>query len=177
MRRESIEVIPGHGDGAQPEGGDRPLSMLEAALFFGVLSLIVDGFGAVVGRVSGIGVSLCLCGTFLVTLAFCAAAGFVAARYTAVVNGVWAGIMVAALDAVFGQLIYFVALPEARELSLLGSQVPDGVASGAIGFAIIFTVIIGAIVTIIIGAFWGFIGAAISHLGVFRPQTTFVEEY
>lgn len=49
----------------------------EPATFFGTLVLILDGV-----------------------------AGFVAARYIAVVNGVWAGIMVASLDTVFGQLMF-----------------------------------------------------------------------
>ena len=177
MQRQPAKGLPGHADDAHATEGDRPMSMLEAALFFGVLAIIVDGIGAVVGRLSGTAGGLCVCGTFLATLAFCAAAGFVAARYTVVVNGVWAGIMVAALDSVFGQLIYLVALPSYRELSLRGSQLPEGVSSGALTFAIVFTVIVGAIFTILGGAFWGFIGAALSHLRVFRPQAAYAEDY
>ena len=177
MQRQPIGANPGHGAGAPPEGGDRPLTMLETALFFGVLALIFDGVGAVIGRASGAGMPLCLCGTFLVTLALCAAAGFVGARYTAVVNGVWAGIMVAALDAVFGQLIYLAVLPGYRELALRGSQLPEGVSSGALTFAIVSTVVIGAVFTILGGAFWGFIGAALSQSRAFRPKTAYAEEY
>ena len=120
---------------------------------------------------------LCLCGSFLITLALCTGAGFVGARYTAVVNGVWAGITVAALDSVFGRLIYLAVLPEYRELSLRGARLPEGVGGGALTFAIVFTVIVGAIFTILGGAFWGFIGAALSQSRAFRPQTVYTDEY
>lgn len=155
------------------EQGERPMSMLEAALFFGVLVLILDAIGAVIGRATGLHVPVLVCANVFIY----AATGFVAARYTATVNGVWAGIMVASLDSVFGQMIYLAILPGYRELLTTSAAAQRIIPIGIIGVVIVLYVIVLAITTVIIGAFWGFLGAAIAQTGPFRPKYRYIDEY
>jgi hypothetical protein len=176
MQRDPAKMAYGYAESRPGESDDQPMSMLEAAIFFGVLSLILDGIGVVIARVAGINFIAVLCLGSFVTTIMIVATGFVAARYTAVINGVWGGIMVAAINSVFSQLILLAGLPEYRELMLRGSQSSGTVATGsAIGMAL--GVVLGAIGTIISGAFFGFIGAAISQLGIFRPRIEHGDEY
>lgn len=176
MQRDPAKMAYGYAQSRRAERDDQPMSMLEAAIFFGVLSLILDGIGAVIVRVTGIPFLLFGCLGGLATILIIMATGFVAARYTATINGVWAGIMVAAINSVFGQLIFIAAIPEYRELAFSGSQTGNAVSTAsAIGMAL--GVVIGALGTIIGGAFFGFIGAAFSRLGVFRPQVEYGDEY
>src|SRR5262245_38441271 len=106
MQRDPAKMAYGYVQPTRAEQSDQPMSMLEAAIFFGAFSLILDGIGAVIGRIVGISFLPILCLLGLLHIAFVAAAGFVAARYTTTINGVWAGIMVAAINSVFGQLIF-----------------------------------------------------------------------
>jgi hypothetical protein len=176
MQRDPAKMAYGYAQSKRAARDEEPMSMLEAAIFFGVLSLIIDGIGAVIARVTGIPFLLFACLGGLATTLIIMVTGFVAARYTATINGVWAGVMVAAINSVFGQLIFIAALPEYRELMLSGSQTGDTVGTAsAIGMAL--GVVIGAIGTIIGGAFFGFIGAAFAQLGIFRPKVEYIDEY
>src|SRR5688572_22587700 len=87
MQHDPAKVAYGYAEPRRAERDDQPMSMLEAAIFFGVLSLILDGIGAVIARVTGISFLVFACLSFFVTIFFIIAAGFVAARYTAVING------------------------------------------------------------------------------------------
>jgi hypothetical protein len=155
------------------ESRDQPMSMLEAALFFGILVLILDAIGAVIGRATGLNLPVCICGNVFLY----AAAGFVAARYTAVINGVWAGIMTAALDATFGQLVFMGILPGYREMMTTSAETQQLIPIGIIGVVIVIYVLVAALMTMFVGAFWGFLGAAISQSGPFRPKVYYAEEY
>lgn len=175
MHRDPAKMAYGYAQPKQSSADEQSMSMLEAAIFFGVISLILDGLGAVVARVTGVSFLVLMCLSFPISIFLTIATGFVAARYTAVINGVWAGIMVAAITSVFGQLIFVVALPDYRDLVLNRSQTADVVSTGsAIGMAL--GIVIGAIGTIIGGAFFGFIGAAFSQLGLFRPRYEYIDE-
>jgi hypothetical protein len=176
MQRGPAKSVYGYVESTRAAREEPPMSMLEAAIFFGVLSLILDGIGAVVARVTGIPSLFAMCLSFFVTMFLITVTGFVAARYTAVVNGVWAGIMVAAINSVFSQLIYYAALPEFREVGY-GSSQSTGVISTGSAIGMVLGLLIAAIGTIIGGAFFGFIGAAISQLGIFRPQDGSADEY
>jgi hypothetical protein len=177
MQRDPTKMAYGYVQPTGAEQGEQPMSMLEAGIFFAVLSLLIDGISAIIGRATGVGVLFCLCGGLFATLACCAGAGFVGARYTAVVNGVWAGIMVAAINSVFSQLIYIAALPAYREWKFLDSQTSGTVSTGS-AIGMVLGVIIGALFTMFGGAFFGFIGAAFSQLGIFRPKDVYyADEY
>lgn len=173
MQHDPAKPAYGYAQPPAAERGDRPMTMLEAALFFGVLALILDGIGAVIGRATGLNVPVCICGNVFLY----AAAGFVAARYTATVNGVWAGIMVASLDSVFGQLMFMGILPGYRGMMLSSAESQQLIPGGVLAMVIVLYVIVGAIGTVIIGSFWGFLGAAVSQLGPFRPKVAYYDEY
>jgi hypothetical protein len=147
------------------------MSMLEAALFFGVLVLIVDAIGSVIGRAVGVQFPVCIC----LNVFFYAAAGFVAARYTATINGVWAGIMVAALDSVFGQLIFMAILPNYRASMMASAEAQQAIPIGIVGVVIVLYVIFTAIAVLLMGAFWGFLGAAMSQVGPWKAKVRWVE--
>ena len=173
MQRDPVGRAYGYRESAAREAGERPMNMLEIALFFGVLVLMLDAIGAVVGRAAGWGIPVCVCGNVL----FYAAAGFAAARYTTTVNGVWAGIMVAALDTVFGQAIVMAILPEYRALIMSSAESQELIPGGVLAVVMVLYVFGATISTFIVGAFWGLIGAALSHLGPFRPNDEYREAY
>ena len=176
MQRGPAKSAYGYVEPTPAKQGDEPMTMLEAAIFFGVLSIILDGVGAVIARVTGIHFLVAICLSFFVTMFLIMITGFVAARYTAVINGVWAGIMVSAINSVFSQLIYYAALPEYREIGFGSSEA--GVISTGSAIGMVLGLIISAIGTMIAGAFFGFIGAAFSQVGIFRPkEDDYADEY
>lgn len=151
------------GAAAREKAIDEPMGLLEAVILFGGLAVIFDGIGAVIGRLVGIDAPLLACLNIFLYIG----AGFVAARYANIANGVWAGIAVVAIDAILGQLLVMAILPKYRELpTQLFASVPDG-------FLIVFVVAvaIGSLMSVMItGSICGVIGAAISHAGPFRPR-------
>lgn len=173
MQRDPARQAYGYPAPASRPTGEQPMSMLEAALFFGVLVLILDAIGAVVGRAVGWNAPLCAC----VNVFFYAAAGFVAARYTATVNGIWAGIMVAALDTVFGQAIILAILPEYRAMLMSSAETQQAIPGGVLAVVAVIYVLVATISTFILGSFWGLIGAAIARSGPFRPKEDYLEAY
>ena len=145
------------------EEPERPAGLMEAIILFGGLVVIFDGIGAVIGRLTAVNVPVCAC----LNIFLYAGAGFMAARHWTIANGVWAGIGVASIDAVLGQVLIAAILPNYREL-ITGQieQVSDGVLIAVLVGAL-FAMVIGALIS---GALFGAIGAAISHSGPFRPK-------
>jgi hypothetical protein len=142
---------------------EQPMGLLEAIVLFGGLAVILDGIGAVIGRLIGIEAPLFACLNIFLYIG----AGFVAARYSTIANGVWAGIAVVSIDTVLGQLLLYMFLPSYKTASAgLLQQAPGGLVIAVIIGAVVATVI-GAL---ILGAICGAIGAAISHAGPFRPR-------
>jgi lysylphosphatidylglycerol synthetase-like protein (DUF2156 family) len=178
MQRERAKSAYGYVESTRAERAEQPMSMLEAAIFFGVLSLILDGIGAVVARVIGLDYRALVCLLFFVLIPLIMAAGFVGARYTTTINGVWAGVMVAAINSVFSQIIYVAALPEYRAAVTTSAETQQAIPGAILGIVITIYVVVGGIVTILGGAFWGFIGAAIAQLGIFKPKDAYyADEY
>ena len=162
-----------HANASRREQGEAPMSMLEAALFFGVLAIILDGFGLMIGRFTGADAPVLACLNPLLYIA----AGFVGARYATVANGVWTGIMTATIDMIGGLMLTFLILPQYRDMfqesSTLGSRLPASFVM--VGGGVLFVIIV--VSTLISGSFFGVIGAAFSRLKPFRPQETYAEEY
>jgi hypothetical protein len=147
----------------------QPMGLLEAIVLFGGLAVILDGIGAVIGRLIGIEAPLFAC----LNLFLYIGAGFVAARYSTIANGVWAGIGVVSIDTVVGQLLLYTILPSYKTASAgLLQQAPGGLVIAVIIGAVLATVI-GAL---LLGALFGAIGAAISHAGPFRPKDIYYSE-
>jgi hypothetical protein len=143
---------------------ERPSGMLEAIILFGGLAIILQGIGAVIGRLNGIPFAVCACfNPFLY-----AAAGFMAARHWTIANGVWAGIAVASLDAVLGQLLSALILPETYRNAQ--AELVAALPGGALIFIIVIAVFATLIGVLLFGSLFGVIGAAISHSGPFRPR-------
>jgi hypothetical protein len=147
-------------EGPVPE---RPMGLIEAIVLFGVLAVVFDGIGAVIGRLVGLDLPLCAClNVFLYV-----GAGFVAARHSTIANGIWAGIGAVSIDTVLGQLLLLAILPTYQ--TMLTNQFKQ--ASGGVLIALtVGTIVVTVIVALIIGALFGAIGAAISHAGPFRPR-------
>jgi hypothetical protein len=142
---------------------DQPMGLIEAIVLFGGLAVIFDGIGAVIGRLIGIDAPLFACLNIFLYIG----AGFVAARYSTIANGVWAGIAAVSIDAVLGQLLLFAILPSYKTASAdLLKQAPGGL----VIVVIIVAVLAMVIGVLILGAICGAIGAAISHAGPFRPR-------
>jgi hypothetical protein len=173
MQRTPTNAAYPYADPDPQQEGERPMTMLEAALFFGVLVVILDAIGAVIGRATGLNIPVCVCGNVFLY----AAAGFVAARYTATINGVWAGIMAAALDTIFGQLVFMAILPGYREMIMSSAESQQMIPVGVLAIVLVLYVFGATIATVIVGAFWGFLGAAVAQLKPFRPAVHYVEEY
>lgn len=142
---------------------ERPMGLVEAIVLFGGLAIILDGIGAVIGRLVGINVPIFACLNIFLYIG----AGFVAARHSTIPNGIWAGIGAVSLDTVLGQLLLFAILPNYQ--GAITDQLKEASSSLLVAVTIgaIFGTVIGAL---IIGALFGVIGAAISHAGPFRPK-------
>jgi hypothetical protein len=174
MQRDPAKTAYGYAEPTRAERGEQPMSMLDAALFFGVLAVIFDGIGLAIGRVTGIDAPVLACINPLLYVA----AGFVGARYAAIANGVWAGIMTATLDTIFGTALIFLILPEYRDMFQQSSSMGSRLPSSFLVVGIIFVFIIMVVWTLLAGSFFGFIGGAISRVGIFRPKDDYyADEY
>lgn len=154
------------GPGVAAAEDERPMGLLEAIILCGGLVVILDGIGAVIGRLNGLDVPVLAC----LNLFFYIGAGFIAARHYTKANGVWAGVAVAAIDAVLGQLLIAAILPTYRDAPAeLIAQIPDGFL-----IAIIIGAVLATMISVLIGgAICGAIGAALSHAGPFRPRYSY----
>jgi hypothetical protein len=155
---QHAEITP--RDGAAPSA---PMGLLEiVALCSGVL-ILVQGFGLVFGRVTGTNVGLLSC----LSPFFYIGAGFLAGRYATIANGVWAGIAVAALDAVLSMVFALFSLPSGFEQ--LQRQLTASVPAGFVGVIIVIAILGMALNVLIGGSLCGAIGGAIAQSRPFRP--------
>lgn len=148
---------------------DEPMGLMEAVVMFGGLVVIIDGIGAVIGRLNGLNFQVLSCLSLLLYIA----AGFVAARHTTFANGVWASIAVVSIDAILGQLLVAVIIPTYRELPAeLLASVPEGFLA-----VIIVAAVLGVLISVLLtGLICGAIGAAIAGSAPFRPRYRYVTE-
>lgn len=155
-----------HADTIRDDGaGDAAtMGLLEIAALFGGAGILIQGFGVVIERLTGTNLAALACLTpFLYT-----GAGFVAGRYGTLANGVWAGIMVAAVNALAGFLLSLLNLPgDYRGLTgQLAAQVPAGVI-GVIIVAAVFSILLNVLLG---GSLCGALGGAIAQARPFRPR-------
>ena len=139
----------------------QPLGLLEIGFLYGGLAFLIDGFSLVLTY----GLHPFFAGLQCFLPLIYIAAGFTAARYTAVANGVWAAIMVAALDTICGMgLLLFLQRAEMAQAAELMALLP----STALALIIPITVV-GIVVRVIIGGLiWGGIGGKLAQS--FRPR-------
>lgn len=148
---------------------DEPMGFMEALILFGGLAIIFDGIGAVIGRISGLGVPVLSCLNIFLYIG----AGFVAARYATKAAGVWASIAVASVDLVLGQLLVAAILPVYTDLS---AQLTESVPTGYLAFLIVGVALISLISVLITGGICGLIGSAIAQSASFRPRYSYPTE-
>ena len=146
------------------ENESAPMGLLEIVGLFGGLTILLSGSGVVFERLTGIS----LIGLPCLMPFFYGAAGFAAARYGTIANGVWAGIMVAAIDTLAQMLL--VMLNMSGTYDRVRSQIAEQAPAGLVGMIIVF-VAIGTLVNVLIGgSLFGALGGAIAQARPFRPR-------
>lgn len=145
---------------------DQPamMGLLEVVSLCGGILVLVQGFGLVLGRLSGTNVALLSC----LSPFFYIGAGFLAGRYTTIANGVWAGIAVAAIDTVVGMIFSLFSLPS--NFAQLQGQLTTAVPAGLVGVVIVIAVLGMSLNVLITGSLCGAIGGAIAQSRPFGPR-------
>jgi hypothetical protein len=150
--------------GSTAVADDEVIGLREAVLLFGGLAIIFQGLGAVLARINGWPIAPTAC---LIPFIY-AAAGFMGARHASIANGVWAGIAVASLDSTLGVLLAGVINP--APYRGFSEGISAGTPGGATFFVLAIGLALGVFFVFVFGAFFGVIGAAISHSSPFRPR-------